>query len=168
MKIIDRIRKRLGEGFARMAEYPITELSMDVDESDPDVQYLIHNLFDSLKIKREGDNTMAQPKKSVKFTVADGVKPRASVGPSHLINLFAPLELQLQEGRDFLVDFGLTCSHPLLLTASSAVSPMTGGTIIAAGTPVKAALVAKITAPLARGELVISAIPLGLAEFEIG
>ena len=111
---------------------------------------------------------MKQP--TVKFFLTDGLKPNKISSPSHsptLVALLAPFLINLEAEKAFTLDFGLTCSHPLLFVPSSKVETVTAGIIMTAGSPVRVTLRAKITAQIEQGEPLLLALPLGLQPFEI-
>lgn len=103
---------------------------------------------------------MAKP--TVKFVLVDAPLPAKHGG---LLALKAPLDLVLEEGKELTIDLGFTCDHSLLLFGSGLLDVVGPGAII--GGPAKVAVRAKTSGPIARGERILFAFPLGLADFGV-
>ena len=101
---------------------------------------------------------------AVKFTLVDAKKP---VKFNNLIALSAPLDLTLNNEKEFILDLGFKCDQSLLVLPSSKLD-IVGSGFVLAGTPAKIAVRARIDGIVSRGERILYAYPLISVDYVIG
>ena len=100
--------------------------------------------------------------KTVKFVLVDAPLPVKHAG---LLALKAPLDLELEAGKELHLDLGFTCDHALLILSSGVLEVVGSGLVV--GGPAKVTVRAKDTGRVSRGERVLFAMPLGLEDFGV-